>query len=669
MTASKQETARGLRIKARTLYAAGEVPAAIAAQRDLIEATRDHLRPKDFLFLGLILTTAGDFEAAGTSMREAREIWPDDPAFIGNLAFCEARLKRWPEALALLSRAVELSPEDANLHDGLAGIHGNLGDLERARVHGETSLRLKDALTAARRPPVRLSEVPVPDFRRDQPARNVIAFSLWGRQERYCRAALENARVAPHLYPEWRCRFYCDDSVPGGTRAGLLAAGAEVVLMARPKRLFEGLFWRFLVANDPEVDRFLVRDCDSLLNLRERRAVEAWTEGGAHFHVMRDYFTHSELILAGLWGGVRGALPELPPLYQPYLEDPARTRTCDQRFLREVAWPIVRQSHCSHDSLFRVLDSRPFPAGSELPAGRHVGQDMAVWSQSPIGALTDRGGGESGTAPRRQMIFALAATASESAALAALLEAGLPEAEVHHSHESAFDQGLRTPDGTTIALFNTGGNLGEVRDFWRRKLAFELYGKAPVYAETSHLLAACGLIENLDLLPEAIRIDIVALQRPAARIVGELAANDPSRGRLVPDVLGLSPGFARRLVTPERYLGTGFAGTCLWYVTEMAARAAYYRRLLKDDPRVRLHRVELDRLAQPAGAAGLLTALGAEAREIALPAELAATAGAPPSREIEALVARIPLQAEARARAFLEAGRRLGPATIASSRW
>ena len=83
-----------------------------------------------------------------------------------------------------------LNQFDILFGDGLAGIHGNLGDLERARANGEISLRLKDALTAGQRPPVGLPEVPVPACRRDELARNVIAFSLWGQQERHRYPAL-----------------------------------------------------------------------------------------------------------------------------------------------------------------------------------------------------------------------------------------------------------------------------------------------------------------------------------------------------------------------------------------------------------------------------------------------------------------------------------------------
>eukprot|EP00804_Cyclotella_cryptica_P025471 CCRYP_011979-RB/>CCRYP_011979-RB protein AED:0.02 eAED:0.02 QI:717/1/1/1/1/1/2/1223/81 len=37
--------------------------------------------------------------------------------------------------------------------------------------------------------------------------------------------------------------------------------------------------WRFLVALDPEVNAYIIRDIDSRLNLREKAAVFEWLEG------------------------------------------------------------------------------------------------------------------------------------------------------------------------------------------------------------------------------------------------------------------------------------------------------------------------------------------------------------------------------------------------------
>jgi hypothetical protein len=84
--------------------------------------------------------------------------------------------------------------------------------------------------------------------------------------------------------------FCLDGSVPIAVRERLMDLGADVVLMSAAKSAFSALFWRFLVA-DPGVDRSLIRDADSVVNVRERVPVDRWIASGKHFHVMRDFWT------------------------------------------------------------------------------------------------------------------------------------------------------------------------------------------------------------------------------------------------------------------------------------------------------------------------------------------------------------------------------------------
>ncbi len=659
-----QNDAGPVRLKSRDLYCRGDVAGAIAVQQSLIDATREDLHPGDYLFLGSMLSTSGDFAAAKTFALEAHGLWPEEPQFVGIIGLCSARLHQWSEAESWLTRAIALTPHNANLHDCITQVYGELGDLDRARAHGEQSLILKDALTKGRPPAISLAEVPVPPFQGDDPARNVIAFSLFGAQERYCQGALDNAAIARHLYPDWRCRFYCNDTVPASVQAGLLASGADVIMMPSTQRLFEGLFWRFHAANDPAVERYLIRDCDSLLNLRERRAVAAWIDSGKHFHVMRDFFSHSELMLAGMWGGVRGALPALPPLYDPYLNDAAKAANCDQKFLREAVWPTVRHSVCIHDRLFQVLGAQPFPADAILPAGRHVGENMVAWRAPRLGKLTDQTGDTQPQQRRTHFTFAMATTSQEARTLAALLDANLGDAEVHHRHDALADLGCLTPEASLVGHFNTGGNRHPVRDFWRGKFAHHLHGTTPVYAETSHLLAAAGLMENLALLDASLRVDIVILRRPPEQILPDLASACGAKDGPCSDAIVLDPQFSHRIVEPAPYLASGRLGASLWYVTEMAARAAYYRILLRDRPNTHVHWIGLASLKNAAGAAGLLTALGhpATAESVRLPsgADDVRTTVSGTDPVILGLVERHPLQARKRAMDFIESGRRLG---------
>jgi len=52
------------------------------------------------------------------------------------------------------------------------------------------------------------------------------------------------------------------------------------------------MLWRFSVAGDDSVDRYIVRDVDSRLNARERFAVEEWIVSGNPLHLMRDHPYH-----------------------------------------------------------------------------------------------------------------------------------------------------------------------------------------------------------------------------------------------------------------------------------------------------------------------------------------------------------------------------------------
>ncbi|MGQ4866886.1 tetratricopeptide repeat protein [Aeromonas caviae] len=187
--------------------------------------------------------------------------------------------------------------------------------------------------------------------------------------------SLDNVLAAAYLYPGWRVRFYVDASVPGELLTCLREHGAEVRMQPDGQSLRQRLCWRFQVANDPGVGRFLVRDADSVLNLRERLAVDDWLASGRWFHIMRDWWSHTDLVLAGMWGGVAGVLPPLQPLLEGYQSRTMETPNIDQWFLRDCLWRYLRQSALIHDRCFAPAGVVPWP--QPAPAGNeHVGQDL-----------------------------------------------------------------------------------------------------------------------------------------------------------------------------------------------------------------------------------------------------------------------------------------------------
>jgi len=111
---------------------------------------------------------------------------------------------------------------------------------------------------------------------------NAISFSLFGSNPRYCVGAIRNAELVRTIYPGWEGIFFVDGSVPEHVRQALLDKGADVRFPNLG--IHNGMFWRFLINDDPKVDRYIIRDADSRLNLRERTAVDAWIQSGRRFH-------------------------------------------------------------------------------------------------------------------------------------------------------------------------------------------------------------------------------------------------------------------------------------------------------------------------------------------------------------------------------------------------
>lgn len=367
MTASADRRRRALALSTEGRH---EEAAALLAPA----AETPHAEPADLLLLGLVLSNAGRAREAAQLLYRGTQRFPAEPALHENLGVMLIRLGGFRQAVPALNRALEQGAETANVHDGLCTCFAQLGDPEAARRHGVAALEAKDRQAQERGPVFPLPEAPPPPFDPTAPERNLIAFSLWGERELYCEGALRNARLIPELYPGWTARFYCDETVPEAVRTGLAEAGAEVVLKPRPQRLYDGLLWRFEVIGDPMVARFLLRDADSLVSVQERVAVDAWLASGRHFHVMRDWLTHSDLILAGLWGGVGGILPPVEQLVRDFVPFRGANLHFDQDLLRIMAWPTVRQSVLIHDSYFDCLGSEPFPLLGRLPAGWRVGQ-------------------------------------------------------------------------------------------------------------------------------------------------------------------------------------------------------------------------------------------------------------------------------------------------------
>lgn len=293
------------------------------------------------------------------------------------------------------SRAFEAAVQFASEHQGIIEpilfedmmcmLFNTMGNTEKAVEHGTRALILKDAAAAdITAPPVDL-----PAFDPADRTRNIIAMSLYGSDARYFVGARNNVIVSRYLYPGWTLRIYVDPDFSHHQRSELIREGAQIFEVGNWPAASHGLFWRFLVEDDEAVNIYLVRDADSVMNIRERMAVEAWLASDRAFHVMRDNPQHSELILAGMWGARRDNIGQMQNRIDNFLSKAPialNNATIDQQFLRQEIWPIVKHSVLCHDAYLRFGETHPFPLDSSLPPYCSVGQNDWV-NYTPTAAL------------------------------------------------------------------------------------------------------------------------------------------------------------------------------------------------------------------------------------------------------------------------------------------
>ncbi len=306
----------------------------------------------------------GDYARASLCCEKALSVLPKNMSVQSDYALSLMRQGKHDRAYKVY-RKIYQSPQRHEASetwlDGFAELCGHMGKTQEMHLYGLESLTLSDQRFGHGKcwP---LPSTPPRPFDTMQREKNIIAFSLYGDQPRYCETLIKNIETAKSLFPGWCCRVYLDNSVPQHVWQRLQGAGAQLVDMSHEKGIYPTL-WRFLVMDDPMVERFLVRDADSLLSEREQVCVEAWLCSPWYFHHMRDYFTHTELLLAGMWAGCGGIFPNVAGMMRDFVAQyQGNARFTDQYFLKAVLWSTVRQSLLSHDDIFGFHHAEPWPA-------------------------------------------------------------------------------------------------------------------------------------------------------------------------------------------------------------------------------------------------------------------------------------------------------------------
>ena len=373
-------------------WAAGAREAAIKTCLEALDRNPDPTADA-FIQPGFYLFQLDRFDVGTQVLERGLEKFPDHPMILLSLGSSYSRWRKPVPAMLLLEKFLGLGYSDASAYDALTFACSISGDPVRAKLFGTMSLQEKDRMTIGRRGLPALDLDRSPDDKR-----RIIAFSLFGSHPRYLRGALQNVIAARSLYPGWTCRFYVDDSVDETFRSVMVEEGAELILDDSGDRDVRHLLCRrFLVSDDPTVGYFLVRDCDSVVFDREAAAVAEWLASNVRFHAMRDWVSHTDPMLAGLWGGIAGTFPDMAGAISAFRAAVPLNTNWDQLFLRDRVWPAIRDDIMVHDRCFSAHATRPFP--TPTPPVAHVGQNEYA---------TDKAGQAAALAAYAQRIPALA---------------------------------------------------------------------------------------------------------------------------------------------------------------------------------------------------------------------------------------------------------------------
>lgn len=227
-----------------------------------------------------------------------------------------------------------------------------------------------------------------------QPRKKMVAFSLYGSKPAYCETLILNAKAMRTIYPDWTMRVYHDDTIPVHLPPRLKLLDVECLnIQTLNAQHMPGTFWRFLALADWDYDVVIMRDADSVISEREKILVDEWLATDKPFHVIRDWYGHTDLVLAGLWGARGGFLGDIRARIDHYLQNEKSIHPthADQFFLAQHVWARIKP-YCVHHSSLIPFEGATWSEKLEPIHHNHVNQifQLGSWRLSTYTPQTDK---------------------------------------------------------------------------------------------------------------------------------------------------------------------------------------------------------------------------------------------------------------------------------------
>jgi hypothetical protein len=211
--------------------------------------------------------------------------------------------------------------------------------------------------------------------------KKIISFSLYGNDPKYYLGAEQNIIEAKEIYPDWICRFYCKKNVPNLEK---LKNNQNIeVILIEDNEIIPPMYSRFLAIDDEDVEIFISRDCDSIINNKEKAAVDQWINSNKNLHTMHDNDGgHFDEIMGGMWGLKKINNFNIKNKILDFLNEKNKLSFVyrdDQIFLKEYILPIFKESWIDHNSTIkhRYKSSVNFPDYKKIKYGTFVGEIIA----------------------------------------------------------------------------------------------------------------------------------------------------------------------------------------------------------------------------------------------------------------------------------------------------
>ena len=183
--------------------------------------------------------------------------------------------------------------------------------------------------------------------------KEVISFSLYGKDERYTIGAIKNALLAQEFFPDAQVWFYTGASVPIAIKQTLdLMTNTRIIEMDEPEDNFARL-WRYYAFSDEGADLVLCPDVDARLGQREAVAHAHFKNSVFDAHIMKDHPKgHDYLISAGMFSAYTKNLRNMKNLIGLFRKTRKDYYLIDQDFLAEKIYPRIKKKVLIHDDYY-----------------------------------------------------------------------------------------------------------------------------------------------------------------------------------------------------------------------------------------------------------------------------------------------------------------------------